>query len=141
MRLIHTLWPMLLLAGCSSFKADPEHITQVPADRVLAYQAPVTGGGQVVVNRDLGMLGGGCYVAVLVDRQVAARIGIGEEVTLQVPAGKRVVGIGVDEADDTLCGKGRLRKEIAVPIVSGQTQHVRIVSQSQGGFNLRLEAP
>jgi hypothetical protein len=94
-----------------------------------------------VVNRDLGMLGGGCYVAVLVDRQVAARIGIGEQARFQVPPGNRVVGIGIDQADDSLCGKGRLRRELAVSVVAGESQHLRIVSEAKSGFDIRVATP
>ena len=141
MRLICAVLPLLALAGCSSFQADPENVRAVPAERLLAYQQPLAGGGQIVVNRDLGMLGGGCYVAVLVDRQVAARIGIGESARFQVPAGNRVVGIGIDEQDDTLCGKGRLRRELAVKVAVGESQRLRIVSEAKGGFDIRLDAP
>jgi hypothetical protein len=141
MRLICAVLPLLALAGCSSFQADPEKVTAVPAERLLAYQQPVAGSGLVVVDRDLGMLGGGCYVAVLVDRQVAARIGIGEQVRLHVPPGNRVVGIGIDEADDSLCGKGRLRRELAVRVEEGESQHLRIVSEAKSGFDIRLAAP
>ena len=141
MRLICAVLPLLALAGCSSFQAAPEKVTAVPAERLLAYQQPVEGSVLIVVNRDLGMLGGGCYVALLVDRQVAARIGIGEEARLHVPQGKRVVGIGIDQADDTLCGKGRLRRELAVPVVAGESQHLRIVSEAKSGFDIRLATP
>ncbi|SDI23656.1 hypothetical protein SAMN05216603_12722 [Pseudomonas benzenivorans] len=141
MRLICAVLPLLALAGCSSFQADPENVRAVPAERLLAYQQPLDGGGQIVVNRDLGMLGGGCYVAVLVDRQVAARIGIGESARFQVPAGTRVVGIGIDEQDDTLCGKGRLRRELAVQVAQGASQQLRIVSEAKGGFDIRPDTP
>ncbi|SFP85797.1 3-isopropylmalate dehydratase [Pseudomonas borbori] len=141
MRLICAVLPLLALAGCSSFQADPEKVTAVPAERLLAYQQPVAGSGLVVVDRDLGMLGGGCYVAVLVDRQVAARIGIGEQVRLHVPPGNRVVGIGIDRADDSLCGKGRLRRELAVRVEEGESQHLRIVSEAKSGFDIRLATP
>ncbi|MHA6494016.1 3-isopropylmalate dehydratase [Pseudomonas borbori] len=136
MRLIYAVLPLLLLAGCSSFRAAPEDIKPVPSDRLLAYQEPGANTGQLVVNRDLGMMGGGCYVAILVDRKVAARIAMGEVASFQVPAGTRVLGIGVDKQDDTLCGYGRLRRELAVPVVAGQSKLFRIVSQSQGGFDI-----
>jgi hypothetical protein len=141
MRLICAVLPLLALAGCSSFQADPDAVRPVPAERLLAYQQPLAGGGQIVVNRDLGMLGGGCYVAVLVDRQVAARIGIGESVRFQVPAGTRVVGIGIDAQDDTLCGKGRLRRELAVKVAEGESRALRIVSEAKSGFDIRPDKP
>lgn len=141
MRLICAVLPLLALAGCSSFQAAPDKVSAVPSERLLAYQQPVEGGGLIVVNRDLGMLGGGCYVAVLVDRQVAARIGMGEQARFHVPPGNRVVGIGIDEADDTLCGKGRLRRELAVRVAEGESQHLRIISEAKSGFDIRPATP
>ena len=139
MRLICAVLTLLTLAGCSSYRTDSEHIAQVPSDRLLGYQQPVEGGGQIVVNRDMGGLGAGCYIAVLIDRQVVARIGIGEEASFQVPAGNRIVGIGVDEMDDTLCGKGRLRRELALPLAAGESRHFRIVSENWDGFAIQRD--
>lgn len=141
MRLIVAVLPLLMLAGCSSFKADPDQVTQVPVDRLLAYQESSTNTGEIVVNRDLGMMGGGCYVAVLVDHQVAARIGMGEKASFQVPPGNRIIGIGIDTADDTLCGMGRLRREERVRVEPGQRYDFRIVSQNRGGFDIRPDTP
>lgn len=136
MRLIYAVLPLLALAGCSSYQADPDQITDIPAERLRAYQTPVQGGGEVVVTRDLGLMGGGCYVAVLVDRQVAARIAVGEQGRFQVPAGNRVVGIATDSEDKTLCGKGRLNREVAVKVEAGGVANLRIVSQNRGGFDI-----
>jgi hypothetical protein len=132
MRLICTAVSLLLISGCSSFRAD--HPDPVPKERLLKFQEAVVGGSTLVVRRDIGMLGGGCYVAVTIDRTVAARIGIGEVATFQVPAGERIVGIATDTADDTLCGKGSLRREILVQASAGQNEHVRIVSENKQGF-------
>lgn len=140
MRLICLVVPLLALAGCSSVTADRDKVTQVPADRLLAYQAPVEGGGEIVVNRDIGMLGGGCYVAISIDRTVAARIGIGEEAHFKVPAGARIVGIGLDEKDDSLCSKGRLHQELTVQLEKGVSQRFRIVSEAKTGFGIVPEA-
>lgn len=141
MRSILIVLPLLLLAGCSSFRGDPEHVKSVPDDRLLAFQEAQANGAQIVVNRDFGMMGGGCYVAIEVDRKVAARIGVGEVATFQVPPGTRVVGITPDRMDDTLCGMGRLLREVAVPVKSGEIQHLRIVSQNKGGFDIRPDKP
>lgn len=131
----------LALAGCSSYRADPENVRAVPEDRLLGYQQPLEQGAQVVVNRDLGVMGGGCYVAIEVDRQVAARIAVGEKAHFQVPSGTRVVGITLDKADDTLCSMGRLRREVAVALEPGEVHHLRIVSLNVGGFDLIDDVP
>jgi hypothetical protein len=136
MRLIAAVLPVVLLAGCSSWQPEAEYIKPVPAERLLGYQTPLTQGGQLTVNRDFGGMGGGCYVAILVDRQVAARIGVGEQAQFQVPVGTRVLGIGIDEADDTLCGMGRLRRELAVKVTPGTQQQFRILSDNRKGFDI-----
>ena len=141
MRLIFAVLPLLVLAGCSSYQADPEKITDIPSERLRAWQEPVQGGGEVVVTRDLGLMGGGCYVAVLVDRKVAARIGVGERGRIQVPAGNRIVGIAADSEDKTLCGKGRLNREVLVKVEAGGVANLRIVSQNRGGFDILPEQP
>ncbi|WAJ36315.1 3-isopropylmalate dehydratase [Pseudomonas sp. GOM7] len=133
--------PLLLMAGCSSFRADPEHVRPVPEDRLLAFQKAEASSAHIVVTRDFGLMGGGCYVAIEVDRKVAARIGVGEEASFQVPPGTHIVGITPDRMDDTLCGMGRLLREVAVPLAAGQTQHLRIVSQNKGGFDILLDDP
>ncbi|WP_415754797.1 3-isopropylmalate dehydratase [Pseudomonas leptonychotis] len=141
MRLICAVLPLLLLAGCSSWKPAAEDIKPVPADRLLGYQEPLAQGGQLQVNRDVGGMGGGCYVAVLVDRKVAARIGVSEQVQFQVPVGTRVLSIGIDEMDDTLCGMGRLRRELAVKVEPGSQQLFRIVSDNRKGFDILPVTP
>ena len=136
MPVLYSFLLLALLAGCSSFQADPDQLRAIPAERLLAYQNELPESGEVVVTRDLGLLGGGCYVAVEVDRQLAARIGVGEQGRFQVPPGTRVVGIAIDTQDDTLCGKGRLQREVAVKVVAGQRAELRIVSQNRGGFDI-----
>lgn len=141
MRAIFALLVPAMLAGCSSYRADPDQVRAVPVERLLAYQEPLAEAGQLVVNRDFGFLGGGCYVAVLVDRQVAARIGVGEVATFQVPPGERVIGIAADRDDPTLCGKGLLWRELVVPVAAGESRQLRIVSENRGGFAIRVDQP
>lgn len=140
MRLLLAALP-LLLVGCSSWKPDAEYIRPVPEDRLLGYQQAHAWGGQIEVTRDFGGMGSGCYIAVLVDRQLAARIGVGERASFQVPVGTRVLGIGIDPLDDTLCGKGRLRRELAVKVEAGSQQQFRIISQNRGGFDILAVEP
>lgn len=137
MRLILALIPLMVAAGCSSWQADPEDIKPVPEERLRGYQTPVANGGELVVTRDFGIRGGGCYVAVMVDRKIAARIHVGEQVRLQVPAGMRIVSIESDSEDDTLCGKGRLLREKAARVEPGETLQFRISSDNRIGFDIQ----
>lgn len=137
MRPTFVLVTLLALTGCSSWQADPADIKPVPEERLRGYQTPVANGGELVVTRDFGMRGGGCYVAVMVDRQLAARIHVGEQVRLQVPAGMRIVSIESDPEDDTLCGKGSLLRERAVRVEPGATLQFRISSDNRIGFDIQ----
>jgi hypothetical protein len=136
MRLITAALALSILAGCSSWRPDGQYVRPIPEDRLLGYQQARESGGQIQVTRDFGGMGSGCYVAVLVDRQLAARIGVGERASFQVPTGTRVLSIGIDPLDDTLCGKGRLRRELAVKVENGSVQQFRIISQNRGGFDI-----
>jgi hypothetical protein len=137
MRAILAFIPLLAMAGCSSWQADPADIRPVPEERLRGFQLPVENGGEIVVTRDLGVRGGGCYVAVMVDRKVAARIHVGEQVRLQVPAGMRIVSIESDTEDETLCGKGRLLREKAARVEPGETLQFRITSDNRIGFDIQ----
>jgi len=141
MRPLLVFTALLSLAGCSSWQPDAEDIEPVPAERVLAYQQPLENGGEVVVTRDFGLRGGGCYIAVLIDRQLAARIHVGEVVHFQVPAGARIVSIGTDPLDDTLCGKLSLRREKLAQVQAGQTLEYRVISDNRIGFDIIPVAP
>jgi len=136
MRLTLAFTALLSLAGCSSWQPDAEDIEPVPAERVLAYQEPLENAGEVVVTRDFGLRGGGCYIAVLIDRELAARIHVGEVVRFQVPAGARIVSIGTDPLDDTLCGKLSLRREKLAQVQAGQTLEYRVISDNRIGFDI-----
>ena len=141
MRPLLVFTALLSLAGCSSWQPDAEDIEPVPAERVLAYQQPLENGGEVVVTRDFGLRGGGCYIAVLIDRQLAARVHVGEVVRFQVPAGARIVSIGTDPLDDTLCGKLSLRREKLAQVQAGQTLEYRVISDNRIGFDIIAVEP
>lgn len=136
MRLIVALTAVLSLTACSSWQPDLDEIKPIPAERVLAYQEPLENAGEVVVTRDFGLRGGGCYIAVMIDRELAARIHVGEVVRFQVPSGARIVSIGVDPLDDTLCSKLRLRREKLAQVEAGKTLEYRVIVDNRIGFDI-----
>ncbi|MCW5450180.1 3-isopropylmalate dehydratase, partial [Pseudomonas aeruginosa] len=50
MRPMYAVAILFLLAGCSSVPA--EKTRAIPAERLLGYQQPVSGGGRLEVHRD-----------------------------------------------------------------------------------------
>ncbi|WNC08181.1 3-isopropylmalate dehydratase [Pseudomonas coleopterorum] len=136
---MRVFWVMLIavgLSGCTSFRADSEHLKTVPADRLSAWQQPLTPSSELVVDRDIGIMGGGCYVALLIDREPAALMAVGEVATFHLPPGEHIVGITTDKQGGMLCSKGRLNRELRLQANPGERQHLRIVSEAKSGFGI-----
>lgn len=126
----------LLVAGCATHAPKQSEIRPVPADRVSAFQSPADGDATLVVTRDLGFMGGGCFLAVFVDGKEAARIDRGERVTFHVRAGHHVLGTW--NAGKALCGyrEGRDRRETDASVATGETRRYRILMDSSGSLTL-----
>ncbi|MBC2677109.1 3-isopropylmalate dehydratase [Pseudomonas sp. CFBP 8758] len=139
---MRVFWMMLAaasLSGCTSFRADSEHLKAVPAERLSAWQQTLSPSSELVVDRDIGMLGGGCYVALLIDREPAALLAVGEVATFHLPPGEHIVGITTDKQGGLLCSKGRLNRELRLQAQPGERQHLRIVSEAKTGFGIVLD--
>lgn len=139
MRSILAVLSLLALSGCASYQSD--EADPVPADRLLAYQDAGQGSVKVDVSRDVGFLGGGCYVALTIDQEVAARIGAGESASFHVPAGQHVVGIIGDKDGDGLCSQAMLRRELLVTLEDGSDSRFRINSDNRKGFDIKPVTP
>lgn len=100
------------LTGCAgSFKTNavPESAAvTVPSDRYLAYKTPQEGYAQVILIRDTGFLGGGCYMGVEINKKLAARFDTGEAATFYVPPGIVELATMVDPQGQGLCGPSPL---------------------------------
>lgn len=136
MRLFWVMLAAVSLSGCTSFRADSEHLKPVPAERLSAWQQTLTASSELVVDRDIGMLGGGCYVALMIDREPAALLAVGEVASFHLPPGEHIVGITTDKQGGLLCSKGRLNRELRVQANPGERQHLRIVSEAKSGFGI-----
>ncbi|MDF3931741.1 3-isopropylmalate dehydratase [Pseudomonas citronellolis] len=134
MRLFIASLSLLALAGCSSYQAKESD--SVPAERLLGFQQDNGASAKVEVARDLGFLGGGCMIALQIDRQPAALIAVGESASFHLPPGQHIVGIGIDDKGPGLCSRGHLRRELAVDLTSGQTAQLRILSDANSGFDI-----
>ena len=139
---MRVFWVMLVavaLSGCTSFRADTEHLKPVPAERLSAWQQTLATSSELVVDRDIGIMGGGCYVALMIDREPAALMAVGEVATFHLPPGEHIVGITTDKQGGTLCSKGRLDRELRLQTSAGERQHLRIVSEAKSGFGIVLD--
>ncbi|BCD88067.1 hypothetical protein PSm6_44740 [Pseudomonas solani] len=134
MRSIIFLAAAALLAGCATSQPGT-NVSAIPSDRQLAYGQKLPGSAEIVVTRDEGWFaGGGCYVAVLIDGQLSARIDVGERAVFYVPAGRRIIGMSGDASGQGLCAMqvGQPLKETSTRVDSGEVQRFRISGDTNG---------
>lgn len=138
MRLFVGAVAVALLAGCSTSPVSPGEAKPVPKDRIVAFSAkPKEAYGTVVVTRDTGFLGGGCYVAVHIDGKLAARIDTGEVARFYLPTGDHLVGLGIDKQGGGMCSWTDMLKEQSAILKEGQVKRFRVGGDSQTGLDIR----
>lgn len=126
----------IVLAGCATHVPRPDQVHQVPPDRLHAFQTPVADGGTVVVTRDAGVVGSGCYIAVFVDGKQAAELSPGERASFQLPAGEFILGAW--NTGKALCSyrAGKDRREVSVHLQPGESKRYRIITSLDAGMLL-----
>lgn len=134
-----TVTAAIALAGCSSTPVNQASAKKVPASRIFAFQADVSGGAKLVVSRDEGFwASGGCYATVMVDGRKAARIDTGETVSFKLKPGRHIIGIAGDEDGNGICALqiGQPVKETSTDLSGGDEQKFRVTG-TQNGTDIR----
>lgn len=127
---------VLALTGCMTQPPRADQIREPSPDRLLAYQSVSDGDATIVVTRDVGFSGGGCYAAVFIDGKVVAKLDTGERATFYVPSGPRILGAWNTGA--ALCGyrEGKDRKEVDAAVKPGETRKFRITINPNAGLEI-----
>ncbi|WP_313318730.1 hypothetical protein [Pseudomonas sp.] len=139
MRILFGAFGLALLAGCTTSPISSGQAKAVPQDRVI-YKRGADASASITVTRDTGWVaGGGCYVGVLIDGKLAARIATGETVTFDLPAGRHLIGMSGDPMGNGLCGFeiSQSIKESSSELKAGETQKFRISGDTSSGLDLR----
>lgn len=104
---------MLAVLGCSgctmfvhTLPVPYQAGKAVPADRVLAYQEQASGYAHMVVTRDKGVMGSGCYIGVVIAGKLAGRFGPSETASFYVPANTTDMATVPDPKGRGLCKLG-----------------------------------
>ena len=100
---------LVLLVGCAATTpVNIEEATEVPIERKLAYQTELKSpSGALVISRDDGFLGSGCYYAMYINGVMAARFDTGEKAKFFVPAGEVLLRMARDPLGKGLCSAGQ----------------------------------
>jgi hypothetical protein len=95
-------------AGCASTPTAPANMSQAPRERLLVYQGKTAdASGTIVVTRDEGFGGSGCFYAVSINGTLAARLAVSETATFFVPPGEILLRAGRDPQGKGLCAIGK----------------------------------
>jgi hypothetical protein len=135
MKLIVGAMAIAILTGCATSPVPSDEARLAPAARITDYQRKVEGGGQIVVTRDSGFSGGGCYATVFLNGKPVARLNPKEKAVFQVPSGEWLVGAGLE--GQALCGINPERLETEVIIKPGQEKKFRIYTSGDGSVGVK----
>jgi hypothetical protein len=130
-RITSVLTIAALAGGCATTQVPPGQARPVPQERLLS--APSVGQADIVVVRDSGLMGGGCYYLLSVNKAPAARMDTGEKVSLRVPAGDLLLTVGRDPDGKALCGlepDHKVQREFSIR--AGEVKHFRMLIGNGG---------
>lgn len=104
-----SLASLFLLSGCVSTMVPINDAKQAPADRAIAFQcSDATKSSILTVIRDEGvMAGGGCYMALWINKTLAARLDTSEVARFCLEPGELLLRVGRDPQGKGLCATGQ----------------------------------
>lgn len=129
----------LLLAGCASEPIPATRAQAAPGERVLAFQTKRTpDAGTLVITRDTGFGGGGCFYAVSVNGTLAARLDVGETSRFFVDPGEVLLRVGRDPQGKGLCAFGKSEwTQRETVLRAGETKYFRLSIDVNGKTDIQ----
>lgn len=135
MKKILLLLVSLVISGCATEAVLPSQAKLAPAERLLKYQQPQKkNDATLIVVRDKGYLGSGCFTGVYLNNEKSAVLDPGEKAIFHLQAGEWSVAIK---------GEGKLCVADAVPVGNyiqlkeGQTKAVRLFADPSGNVDVK----
>ena len=127
------------LLGCATTPAPVGATRETPVERLIAFQAkPVGPSGLLIVTRDSGFIGSGCFYSVLINGTAAARLDTGEKASFYIPAGEVLVRAGRDPQGKALCSLGQsdwTQRETVLR--ANETKHFRLTIDANGRTDMQ----
>lgn len=133
----------IALAACATKPMDHSRAVPVPPDRLVAFQSPIDGpSGTLVLTRDKGFLGAGCYYGFFINDALAVRIDNSETATFTVPTGEFVLRAARDPEGRALCGLGQQEwTQRETTFGDGETKHFRMSIDANGKTDIQRADP
>jgi hypothetical protein len=123
-----------LSVGCSTTPTPSSEAIPTPKERVLAFQDKSADKTSIlVVTRDQGFVGGGCFYAVSIDSVLSARLDVSERVQFYLSSGEHLLKAGRDPQGGGLCGLGSdMWVQRETTLKAGETKYFRFSIDMNG---------
>ena len=135
MKLLFISVVALCLAGCATEAVSPSQAKQAPKERLLKFQSPGVGEqAKLIVVRDKGFLGSGCFVGVYLNQEKAAILDPGEKAEFYLKPG---------EWNVALMGEGKMCIADKIPagrdfvLTANTTKAVRLFADPSGNTDVK----
>ena len=135
MKLLFISVVALCLAGCATEAVLPSQAKQAPKERLLKFQSPGVGEqAKLIVVRDKGFLGSGCFVGVYLNQEKAAILDPGEKAEFYLKPG---------EWNVALMGEGKMCIDDKIPagrdfvLTANTTKAVRLFADPSGNTDVK----
>lgn len=103
--LLVCLFGISLLAGCATTPTPIAQAQKAPPSRLLAFQEKSeAANATLVLTRDEGFIGRGCFYALWINSVLATRLGVAESGTFYVAPGEQLLKVGRDPMGQGACG-------------------------------------
>lgn len=99
---------IIILSGCATVPIPSDSAIPSPPDRILSFNEKTsTTNSTLVVTRDVGFLGSGCFYSLMINGILSARLDVGERATFYVEPGEILLRVGRDPQGKGLCAIGQ----------------------------------
>jgi hypothetical protein len=124
----------LALSACATTPISLAEAQSVPAGHLYAFQSPtVPDSAVLLITRDQGFLGSGCYYALYINDKLAARFNNGEKASFYVKPGQVLLRYGRDPQGRALCSTGENRWSTHETVMKPkQTKQFRLTLDANG---------
>ena len=132
-----------ILSGCATTPTIPSNAQQAPNERILAFQqkTPKTT-ATLIVTRDSGFLGGGCYYSLAINSILAARLDVGETARFYLEPGEILLRVGRDPQGKGLCSVGQEHWTQRETILrSDEIKYFRLMLDANGAADIQRSEP
>jgi len=129
----------VIFVGCATTPIASSVAKSTPSERLLAFQqkTPSTT-STLIVTRDEGFIGSGCFYSLAINGILAARLDVGETSRFYLEPGEILLRVGRDPYGRGLCGAGQeYRTQRETILRPGEIKCFRLLIDAIGATDIQ----